>query len=131
MADKAIHRQYVLDAGALIAHERRDQKVAALMEVAAEHRIEMILPSAVLAQVWRDGARQAILSRMLRNPGLIEAALQHADAKRVGELLRESGSNDIVDAHVAVLAGRLSAPVITSDPDDISRLNAAIEIIPI
>jgi hypothetical protein len=34
----------VLDAGALIAHERRDPKVAALMEVAAEHRIEMILP---------------------------------------------------------------------------------------
>jgi hypothetical protein len=36
MAEKAIHRQYVLDAGALIAHERRDPKVAALMEVAAE-----------------------------------------------------------------------------------------------
>ena len=71
MAEKTIHRQYVLDAGALIARVRRDPKVAALMEVAAEHRIEMILPSAVLAQVWRDGARQAILSRMLRNPGKV------------------------------------------------------------
>jgi hypothetical protein len=129
MAEKAIHRQYVLDAGALIAHERRDPKVAALMEVAAEHRIEMILPSAVLAQVWRDGARQAILSRMLRNPGLVEAPLHHADAKRVGELLRDSGTSDVVDAHVAVLAGRLRVPVITSDPGDISRLNAAIELI--
>lgn len=43
MAERAIHGQYVLDAGALIAHERRDPKVAALMKVAAEHRIEMIL----------------------------------------------------------------------------------------
>lgn len=127
MPEKAIHRQYVLDAGALIAHERRDPRVAALMDVAAEHRIEMILPSAVLAQVWRDGARQVILSRMLHNPGLMEAPLHHADAKRVGELLRDSGTTDVVDAHVAVLAGRLKVPVITSDPDDISRLNAAIE----
>src|SRR5271165_1049268 len=129
MAEKAIHRQYVLDAGALIAQERRNPKVAALMEVAAEHRIEMILPSAVLAQVWRDGARQALLSKMLRNPGLVEAPLHHADAKRVGELLRDSGTSDVVDAHVAALAGRLQVPVITSDPDDISRLNAAIELI--
>ena len=129
MAEKAIHRQYVLDAGALIAHERRNAKVAALMEVAAEHRIEMILPSAVLAQVWRDGARQAILARMLRNPGLVEAPLHHADAKRVGELLRDSATSDVVDAHVAVLARHLRVPVITSDPDDISGLDEAIEII--
>lgn len=129
MPKKTIHRQYVLDAGALIAHERRDPRVAALMEVAAEHRIEMILPSAVLAQVWRDGARQAILSKMLRNPGLVEAPLHHADAKRVGELLRDSGTNDVVDAHVAVLAGRLQVSVITSDPADIPRLDPAIELI--
>ena len=129
MPEKAVHRQYVLDAGALIAYERRDSKVAALMEIAAEHRIEMILPSAVLAQVWRDGARQAILARMLRNPGLVEAPLHHADAKRAGELLRDSGTSDVVDAHVAGLAGRLRVPVITSDPDDISRLNEAIELI--
>jgi len=129
MPEKAVHRQCVLDAGALIAYERRDRKVAALMEVAAEHRIEMILPSAVLAQVWRDGARQALLSRMLRNPGLVEAPLDHTDAKRVGELLRHSGTSDVVDAHVAVLAGHLRAPVVTSDPADISSLNAAIELI--
>jgi hypothetical protein len=129
MAEKAIHRQYVLDAGALIAHERRDPRVTALMEVAAKHRIEMILPSAVLAQVWRNGARQALLSRMLRNPGLVEAPLRHADAKQIGELLRDSGTSDVVDANVAVLAGRLGVPVITSDPDDISRLNVAIELI--
>jgi hypothetical protein len=51
MTEGAIRRQYVLDAGALVAHEQRDRKVAALTETAARHRIEMILPSAVLAQV--------------------------------------------------------------------------------
>lgn len=124
-----MRRQYVLDAGALVAHERRDRRVAALMEVAAQHRIEMVLPSAVLAQVWRNGARQAILSRMLRNPGLLEAPLHHNDAKRVGELLRASATTDVVDAHVAVLAGRLRAPVITSDPGDTSKLDTDIELI--
>jgi hypothetical protein len=129
MPEKGIQRQYVLDAGALIAHERRDRRVAALMEVAARHRIEMILPSVVLAQVWRDGARQVLLARALRNPGLVEAPLHHGDARLVGELLRDSGSADVADAHVAVLAGRLQAPVITSDPGDLVKLDAHVELI--
>jgi PIN domain nuclease of toxin-antitoxin system len=129
MTEKPVQTQYVLDAGALIAHERNNSKVSALLKVAAQQRIEMVLPSVVLAQVWRDGSRQAILSRMLRNPGLVEAALHHEDAKRVGELLRESGTTDVANAHVVVLAGRLRAPVITSDPGDISKLNAEFPLI--
>jgi hypothetical protein len=131
MPDKAVRRQYVLDAGALVALERRNRKVGALVEIAAQHRIELILPSAVLAQVWRDGARQAILSKALSIPGLTEAPLHHDDAKRAGELLRASGTTDVVDAHVAVLAARLRAPVITSDPHDITKLNADLELIPV
>lgn len=129
MSDKVIPRQYVLDAGALIAYERRDPKVTVLIEEAFGSRIEMVLPSVVLAQVWRDGSRQALLSRVLRNPGLVEAPFHHEDAKRVGELLRESATTDVADAHVVVLAGRLRAPVITSDPGDISKLNAELPLI--
>jgi ABC-type molybdenum transport system ATPase subunit/photorepair protein PhrA len=129
MTEKPVQRRYVLDAGALIAHERNNPKVGALLKVAARQRIEMVLPSVVLAQVWRDGSRQAVLSRMLRTPGLVEARLHHEDAKRVGELLRESGTTDVADAHVVVLAGRLRASVITSDPDDISKLNAELPLI--
>lgn len=129
MADKAVQRRYVLDAGALVAHERRDAKVTALIAVAARHRIEMVLPSVVLAQVWRDGSRQALLARALRNPGIVAAPLNHDDAKRVGELLRASGTTDVADAHVAVLAGWLRAPVITSDPDDITKLDARLDIV--
>jgi hypothetical protein len=35
MTEGTVRRQYVLDAGALAAHERRDRKVTALMETAA------------------------------------------------------------------------------------------------
>lgn len=129
MIEKPVQRRYVLDAGALIAHERNNPKLGALLKVAARQRIEIVLPSVVLAQVWRDGSRQAVLSRMLRTPGLLEAPLHHEDAKRVGELLRESGTTDVVDAHVVVLAGRLGASVITSDPGDISKLNAELQLV--
>lgn len=129
MTKKLVQRRYVLDAGAIIAHERRDPMVTALFEQAAGGRIEMVLPSVVLAQTWRDGSRQAVLARALRNPRLVEAPLQHEDAKRVGELLRESGTTDVADAHVAVLAARLRAPVITSDPGDISKLNSEIQLV--
>jgi hypothetical protein len=129
MTEEVRHPRYVLDAGALIAHERRNPKVGALIKVASRQRIEMVLPSVVLAQVWRDGARQAVLARMLRTPGIVEAPLHHEDAKRVGELLRLSGTTDVADAHVAVLAARLLAPVITSDPDDIAKLDPDLPLV--
>jgi hypothetical protein len=129
MTEKPVQRQYVLDAGALIALERNNPKVGALLKVAARQRIEMVLPSVVLAQVWRDGARQALLARALRNPAIIEAPLHHEDAKRVGELLGGSGTADVADAHVVVLASRLQSPVITSDPSDISTLNPKLRIV--
>jgi hypothetical protein len=129
MPDKALHRQYILDASALIAYEKRSTRVAALVKLAAAHRIELVLPSAVLAQVWRDGSRQALLARALRNPGLVEAPLHHDDARQVGELLRMSGTADVVDAHVAVLSDRLHVPVITSDPGDLTKLRASIALI--
>lgn len=129
MAGRTLRRQYILDTGALIAYERRSRRVSALIELAAEHRIEIVLPSAVLAQVWRDGSGQALLARALGNPGLIEAALNHEAARQIGELLRTSGTTDVVDAHVAALSEHLKAPVITSDPDDLTELHPAIDVI--
>jgi predicted nucleic acid-binding protein len=129
MHNQGARQRYVLDAGALIAQERGDVRVAAIFKVAAAQRIEMVLPSVVLAQVWRNGTRQVQLARALRNPGITEAPLHHEDARHVGELLRESATSDVADAHVAVLAGRLGAAVITSDAGDISKLNPALPIV--
>jgi hypothetical protein len=60
---------------------------------------------------------------------LVEARLNQEDARRTGEPLGESSTTDRADAHVVVLAGRLRAPVITSDPDDISKLNPELALI--
>ena len=77
----------------------------------------------VLAQVWRDPARQANLRRATRSFEV------HAldDSVTVGRRLAESGTSDVVDAHVAVVAQTLGTFVLTSDPDDFQQLNARFE----
>ena len=126
-----VQRQYVLDAGALIALERGSLEMAALVKLASRHHIELILPSAVLAQVWRDGSQQDLLAKALRNPAFLEAPLHHGEAKQIGLLLCSSKTADVVDTHVALLADRLAAPVITSDPKDLARLDPNLTLIEI
>ena len=81
--------------------------------------------SAVVGQVWRDGRKQANLARVLRGVGL--EALAQDDGKRIGELLKLSGSADIVDAHVALITADADF-VLTSDPGDIRKLLQAREV---
>ena len=45
------------------------------------------------------------------------------------EVLTRTGSADVAVAHVAVLAGRLGAAVITSDSGDIAKLDPALPIL--
>ena len=78
--------------------------------------------SAVVAQVWRDGRRQVNLTRVLT--GVDIAPLDDVAAKRVGELLAATGTTDIADAHLALLA-RPGDVVLTSDLTDIAVLLAA------
>lgn len=75
--------------------------------------------SAVVGQVWRDGRKQANLSRLLA--GVRIDGLLDSDGRRVGELLAAAGSSDIVDAHVALMTAPHDV-VLTSDPDDIRAL---------
>lgn len=109
----------IFDSGALIALERGDRDVADIMDMAAESEIESVTSSTCIAQVWRDPARQARLTRALA--GFREKPLDGEHARRCGLLLARSGSDDVVDAAVATLAkdGDL---ILTSDPEDISLL---------
>jgi hypothetical protein len=68
-----------------------------------------------VAQVWRDGARQARLASVLM--GVEVHALD--DGRAVGVLLAGSGGSDVVDAHVVFLGAALSQRVLTGDPDDL------------
>jgi hypothetical protein len=109
----------LLDAGALISVDRGDRKVRAMLAVALQEGLPVRTGATALAQVWRDGARQANLSRVLA--GIDVLSLDGDGARRVGELLGATGTTDVVDAHVAVLA-RPGDHVLTSDPVDMARL---------
>ena len=111
----------LLDAGALIAIDRLDREVTAALRVAQRERRPLRTGAPVVAQVWRDGARQANLARVLA--GVDVRRLDEASARRVGELLGAAGT-DIVDSHMAVLA-EPEDQILTSDPEDMQRLLSA------
>ncbi|HEU0088833.1 MAG TPA: hypothetical protein VFQ77_14500 [Pseudonocardiaceae bacterium] len=47
--------------------------------------------------------------------------------RAVGRLLRDTGAAEVVDAHVVLTALRYRAAVLTSDPDVLQRLAAAVK----
>lgn len=111
-----------LDAGGLIALDRGDRKMLALLARAREHGDRITVPATVLAQVLRSPARQARVVRLCRHPATDLVALDGPEASAVGLLLAESRTADIVDAHVLICARRAQQAMVTSDPDDIARL---------
>jgi len=110
------------DAGGLIALDRNDRRVLALIARAAEQGIRITIPATALAQAMRSPARQARLSRLIRQPDTDLIALDGPGATAVGLLLSRTGTADVVDAHVVVCARRAGQPVITSDPADLRRI---------
>jgi hypothetical protein len=112
----------ILDAGALIALERNDRAVWAALKLAALNGEDVVVPTTVLAQVWRGRASQALLSQALQH-----CVLESFDkvAKAVGELCGKAGTDDICDAHVAIAATIAGGTLYTSDAKDQRRLIAA------
>lgn len=110
----------VLDAGALIAVERYDRSMWAILAEARERGTETVVPASVLAQAWRGGPRSAPVARLL-SACLIDQ-LDERRAKEIGTRLGARGANDVPDGHVAVVAAARKAVVATSDPDDIRAL---------
>ena len=67
--------------------------------------------------------RQANLSRALRHFDIHPLD----ESMSVGRRLAASGTSDVADAHLVVTAERLGTFILTSDRDDMSRLNARFE----
>ncbi|WP_183093398.1 PIN domain-containing protein [Nocardioides stalactiti] len=111
----------VYDAGALIAADRADPMFWREHRARLERRILPIVPAPVVAQVSR-APHQAPLRLLLRGCEVVPLTEEAAHAS--GALLAASGTSDVVDAHVALTAIRRHALVLTTDPDDISRLVA-------
>lgn len=118
-----------LDVGGLIALDRNDRKVVALIARAAERGLRITIPATALAQAMRNPARQARLSRLIRQAGADLMALDGPDATAVGLLLARTATADIVDAHVVVCAERAGQAVVTSDPEDIGRIAPGLKLV--
>jgi hypothetical protein len=121
-------RPVVLDAGALIAFEKNDRKVRTLIELALAHGGAVHTPGGVVAQVWRDGSRQVRLARLLGS-GLVQVqALDREEAQATGAVCGKSGTSDVVDASVALLACRHGATIVTSDPADLRQIDPSLDL---
>ncbi len=110
----------VLDAGALIAIERFNRSMWAILAEARERGTETVIPATALAEAWRGGARSAPIARLLDACTIDELGEQRA--KEIGIRLGQRGASDVPDGHVACIATNRKAVVATSDPDDIAAL---------
>jgi len=116
----------ILDAGALVAIERRDDSTLRSVERERRARRVVVTHGGVVGQVWRAGGpRQALLARALTS-----IRVEPLDRKRgrcAGELLFLAGTSDVIDAAVVLLA-KDGDDILTSDPGDLARLAAAAEV---
>jgi hypothetical protein len=111
------------DSGALIAAERNERRMWARHRALLSTRVVPTVPSGVVAQTWRGGGRQAMLSRLL--VGCEIEALDDKQARRVGPLAAKASTTDIVDASVVEGALRRVDLVISSDREDLEGIATA------
>ena len=117
------------DAGGLIALDRDDRRVIALVARAKERGMRITIPATALAQAIRNPARQARLARLVRQAGTDLIPLDGPDATAVGLLLARTATADIVDAHVVICARRAGQAVVTSDAGDLSEIAPEIQLV--
>jgi len=131
-------RSLVLDAGALIALTEMkaengpapsEEQAWARAVLGLAHGAAIHVPGGVVAQVWRDGSRQARLARLLGSGLLQVQSLDREEAQGTGALCGKAGVSDVVDASVVLLARRQHATVVTSDPADLARIDATLTLV--
>lgn len=108
------------DTGALIALERRRQRMTDILARARSHEDTIVVPQVVLAEWWRGRSdwRERILAM------LVIDRLTDACAKLAGEAIARVPGATAVDAIVMASAASRGDTVFTSDVDDLERLRA-------
>ena len=86
------------------------------------------IPTGVVAQAWRS-AEQVNLARLLKSKGIEFEVLTLDTARLIGRLCASSGHSDVVDVHVAWCARKRNHAVLTSDPDDIEKVDPRLPLI--
>lgn len=118
-----------LDAGGLIALDRNDRRVLAILARAVESGKRITIPATALAQAIRNPARQSRLSRLIRQAGTDLVALDGRDATAVGLLLARTETADILDARVVICAQRAGQAIVTSDANDFKRIAPELQLV--
>lgn len=121
----------MLDTGALIGFDRNDRRVVAIVARALEHGDPLVVPAGVVAQAWRDGRTQVRMARLLGSPVCEVVPLDDLAARSVGQLCGTSGADDVTDATVALTSRQRGMRVITSDPDDLRRIDNRLDVVTI
>jgi predicted nucleic acid-binding protein len=108
----------VFDTGALIAVERRRQRMLTVWAAAIDARRPILVPGVVLAEWWRGRSdrREDIVAGVTVVP--VDALL----GRMAGEALGAIAGATVVDAIVMSLAARHEAVTYTSDLDDLEAL---------
>jgi hypothetical protein len=115
-----------LDAGALIAIDRGDELIRALIDRVKQRGGSVAIPAGALGQVWRDGAKQARLAQAVKAKNVVIVPLDQHSAKAVGVLCGWTGTSDIVDVSVVLCARLFSHAIVTSDPNDIQQIDPKV-----
>jgi hypothetical protein len=122
-------RGLTLDTGALIALERKDARMNALLKRMLVHPEAILhIPAGALAQAFRNGSRQVRLVRLLKERQTRIVNLDEDMALAVGILLGRRKASDVVDASVVLCARLHRQAVITGDADDLHCLDARVEL---
>ena len=117
-----------LDAGALIALGRGDGRMIALLQRLVARGGRFHVPAGAAARAWRDGSRQALLARFLRSDHVEVTPLDAELARACGELCAVTRTTDIIDASVVLTARQHGDTILTSDVDDLRRLDPSSRI---
>ena len=125
---KASPPAIVLDSGALIALERGDARMRALCREALRVGARVVVPSAVVAQVIRRPAQQVVIRALLDGPTTETPVLDRLLAEAAGVLCARTGTADVVDATVVLVARRERAAVVSRDPKDLRRLDPTLRV---
>lgn len=102
--------------------------MVAVVRTALEHEVTLAIPAGVVAQVWRNGRRQARLARLLRSRRVEIEPLDDLRARGAGQLCGVTRTGDVIDASVVLCARRRGHGVMTSDPDDLRQLDATLKL---
>jgi len=121
----AVGGTLVLDSEGLSKLAAGDARTRGYLESARARRARVAVSAITLTEALRGGPRDAAVHRVLSRITVVPVTAEIA--RRAGELLGAtglSGHRCAIDAVVAATALGLERPVVllTSDPDDLSRL---------